>query len=54
MPQRDGPVQFTGTVSKVHPSESRDCAMAMRGTMDRLGSYFRHRDILVFNFTYLP
>ena len=29
-------------------------AMAMRGTMDRIGSYFRHGDILVFNFTYMP
>jgi hypothetical protein len=31
-----------------------DIAMAMRGSMDRLGNYFRHGDILVFNFTYLP
>jgi hypothetical protein len=31
-----------------------DIAEAMRGTMDHLGSYFRHGDVLVFNFTYLP
>ncbi len=31
-----------------------DIAMAMRGTMDQLGIYFRHDNILVFNFTYMP
>lgn len=30
-----------------------DIAMAMRGVMDRLGSYFRHNVTLVFNFTYM-
>jgi hypothetical protein len=31
-----------------------DIAMAMRSKMDRLGNYFRHGDILIFNFTYIP
>jgi len=30
-----------------------DIAMAMKGTMDHLGQYIRHGDILIFNFTFL-
>lgn len=31
-----------------------DIAMARRGKMDRLGTYFRLDDNLIFNFTHLP